>query len=268
MKSPTLSLLAALFAATPVRGAVNEDSTTTTTTNMESPCNNSKILSTHDTMMFVQGLEALRSGKSPRRDDYPFRQLRKDSKSAKMSKSAKNTACLCGNSESSTHKQELDQCMHDLEEAKKPVQSFLFVQMADVCVFELGEDGSVSFYSNSFLEDTEQFSNKPFRLESTVPTHEFFGKFDSTYFPAGDKPNSAITLVDEEESEGLVVSVFASAFNSTDEEGNTVYGYKLTQSKEQEGVKSLNDIMDGKGVKEYAHCSVFIDASQLFDRRI
>jgi hypothetical protein len=61
--------------------------------------------------------------------------------------------------------------------------------------------------------------------------------------------------------------LFASAFNETDEdeEGETVYGYnyKLTQSEEQEAVKSLKDIMDGKDVKVYDHCSMFIDVSYI-----
>jgi hypothetical protein len=248
----TITLLTALFAVTPVsgdaatRGVVKKD---ITTTNMKSPLNNSHI----------QALEALsmhRNEKNPRRDDSS-RQLRKDSKSAK------NAGCLCGSDSTdvlaaNTHKEDLDHCMQDLEEAKKPVPSYLYVQMADVCVFKQDEDGSVSIHSNSFLEDTEQFSNKPFRLESTVPTEEFFAEFDTTFFP-GDKPNSAITLVDKGESEGVVVSVFASAFNATDGEGKTVYGYKLTQSDEQEGVNSLKNIMDGNDVKEYVHCSVFID---------
>ena len=259
----TITLLTALFAVTPVsgdaatRGVVKKDSTTT---NMKSPLNNSQILSNHGTMMFVQALEALsmhHNEKNPRRDDSS-RQLRKDSKSAK------NAGCLCGSDSTdvlaaNTHKEDLDHCMQDLEEVKKPVPSYLFVQMADVCVFKQDEDGSVSIHSNSFLEDTEQFSDKPFRLESTVPTKEFFAEFDTTFFPAGDKPNSAITLVDKGGSEGLVVSVFASAFNTTDGEGKTVYGYKLTQSDEQEGVNSLKNIMDGNDVKEYVHCSVFID---------
>jgi hypothetical protein len=245
-----------------MREAVDEDIVNTKKTAMKS-----KILSHHNGLLFIQAMDVLRmhrSKNSPRHDhDDTSRLLRKDSQSNKSakSKSAKSVGCICDNSDhvaAPTQKEELDKCKHDLEELKTPVPEYLFVQMADGCIFEKDEDGSIPIHSTAFHEDTEQFSDKPFRYESTIPTYEFFDDFDSTYFP-DDKPNSAITVVNEGGSEGVVISVFASAFNRTDEEGKPVYGYKLTQSEEQEAVKSLNDIMDGKDAEAYDHCSVFID---------
>ncbi len=253
-------------AATPVPGAAREAVNEAIITKKSAIKSN--ILSNHG-VSFIQAMDVLRmhrGNRSFRHDhDESSRQLRKDSKSNKSSKSksAKNVGCICDNTDDlsdQTQKEELDQCKQDLEELKKPSPAYLFVQMADGCIFKQDEDGSISIHSDDFLEDTEQFSDKPFRYESTVPTNEFFDKFDSTYFPdPDDKPNAAITLMDEGVSEGVVVSVFASAFHETDEEGKTVYGYKLTQSEEQDAVKSLKDIMDGKDTNVYDHCSVFID---------
>ncbi len=254
------------LAATPfssaTREAVDEDIVNAKKTAMKS-----KILSHHNGLSFVQAMDVLRMHRSknhPRHDhDVSSRQLRKDSqsKSAK-SKGAKSVGCICYNynTDDIAVNEELDQCKHDLEELKKPVPKYLFVQMADGCICEKDEDGSIFIHSTAFHKDTEQFSDKPFRYESTIPTYEFFDKFDSTYFP-DVKPNAAITLVNEGESEGVVISVFASAFNRTDDEGKPVYGYKLTQSEEQEALESLKDIIDGKDTEVHDHCSVFIDST-------
>ena len=69
-------------------------------------------------------------------------------------------------------------------------------------------------------------------------------------------PNAALTIVDDDTSKDVVVSVFAEAYIK---EGD-VYGYKLQQSTTQESVMSLEELMGGEDSVVFDHCSMFIDA--------
>ena len=208
----------------------------------------------------IQAINSIRINRridkgSPLRDTFS-RRLRKDSsnsyskKSTKAKSNSTKNGCSCdGNADdiAATQKDDLEQCLNDLEELKNSTSTpnYLFVQMADRCIFEKDEDGAYRFYSNStaFLQDTEVFSDKdkPFKLESTLPTQEIFETFDNTIFPNGDKPNSAITLIDEDTSEGVVValqSLLEPSMKLMRKEILFGLGYKLSQSPEQEAVKS------------------------------
>ena len=77
-------------------------------------------------------------------------------------------------------------------------------------------------------------------------------------------PNAAMTLVNDDQSLGVVVSVFANGYTNTKEgEGEsgdqTIYGYHLIQSEEQKKVQSLEELMGGQDKVEFDHCSFFID---------
>lgn len=78
-------------------------------------------------------------------------------------------------------------------------------------------------------------------------------------------PNAALTIVHDDISRDVVVSVFAEGYiKDTEGEGGGVgqtYGYKLEQSTSQESVMSLEALMDGGDSVTLDHCSMFIDAN-------
>jgi len=147
------------------------------------------------------------------------------------------------------------------EEEDEDDARFLYVQMADQCTFEQWSDGTYRFYSSLFLSETFEFTDMPLTEERQLFTGEFFSDFHSVYFRENDHPNTAFTLVDKDNSDGVVVSALASAFVEypNGEEGTPLYGYVLDQSKSQASVRSLSDVLDGGSEKTYDHCSIFVD---------
>ena len=110
------------------------------------------------------------------------------------------------------------------------------------------------------------FSDRPFTYEDEISTESFFDSFDDSFTADnGGKPNAAITLVQNDESKDVVVSVFVKAVvkHKDDPDGPT-YVYKLEQSDEQESVTSLSDVLGGKDKITYDHCSIFIDVSTCY----
>ena len=64
---------------------------------------------------------------------------------------------------------------------------------------------------------------------------------------------------------GVAVSVFANGYTKAGESGGqTVYGYNLIQSEEQEKVQSLEELMGGQDKVEFDHCSFFIDSTYCY----
>jgi len=140
--------------------------------------------------------------------------------------------------------------------------TYLFVQMFDECIFQTTDSGIVVVKSRHPHGQTVQFSDRPFTYEQTITTEEFFDTFpDKFNDDNGGMPNSAITLVQDDESKDVVVAVFAKAVikHREDPDGPT-YVYKLEQSDEQASVTSLSDILGGKNKVTYDHCSIFIDS--------
>jgi hypothetical protein len=136
--------------------------------------------------------------------------------------------------------------------------SFLYVQMADQCTFEQWKDGTYRFYSSDFHASTYEFTDMPFEEERELSTGEFFSEFHSVYFQENEHPNTSFTLVDNDNSDGVVVSALASAFVEY-ANGEQAYGYVLDQSDSQRSVRSLSDVLDGGSEKTHDHCSLFID---------
>ena len=77
-------------------------------------------------------------------------------------------------------------------------------------------------------------------------------------------PNAALTIVHDDISRDVVVSVFAEGYiKDTEGEGGgegQTYGYKLEQSTSQKSVMSLEALMDGEDSVTLDHCSMFVDA--------
>jgi hypothetical protein len=151
-------------------------------------------------------------------------------------------------------------------EAQEEVPSYLFVQMADQCIFQTTDNGNLILKSRHFHGDTVIFSNRPFTYEADIATETFFDGFDDAFnAEIGGKPNAAITLVQNDESQDVVVSVFVKAVvkNRDDPDGTTCV-YKLEQSDDQTSVESLSDVMGGKDKMTYDHCSIFIDDIHMY----
>ena len=184
------------------------------------------------------------------------RDLKPDStKSAKgVSKSAKSKSAKanCG---CETYEAELAALKEEMLTPK-----LLFAQVADKCILDMSGD-TPTIQSSSFHNDTEMFSDRPFRYENTTLTQNWFNKFNELFNDGYGFPNAAITLVKDDESLGVVVSVFVNGYiEGGESEGDeTVYGYNLNQSEEQKEVKSLEELMDGEDKMEFDHCSFFID---------
>ena len=150
----------------------------------------------------------------------------------------------------------LDTC-----EAAATTPHWLFVQMADMCTLYRDDDGVFYLESNKFHEDTEWFTDRPMQLEKTEPTSEWFANFNEMFDDEKGMPNAALTVVDDDTSKDVVVSVFAEAYVKEGEsEGGVTYGYELKQSTEQESVLSLEDLlMEGEESVTFDHCSMFVD---------
>ena len=145
--------------------------------------------------------------------------------------------------------------------AQEEAPKYLFVQMADDCSFEITDRGNLILKSRHFHGDTVVFSDRPFTYEEDMSTESFFDGFDEMFTEDnGGKPNAAITLVQNDESKDVVVSVFVKAVvKHRDDPDGPTYVYKLEQSDEQASVKSLSDVTNGKDKVTYDHCSIFID---------
>ena len=149
----------------------------------------------------------------------------------------------------------------DEEEEEQPTA--LFVQMADQCTFQTTDSGNVVLKSRHFHGDTVVFSDRPSTYEKEMSTETFFNNFDDAFNDDnGGKPNAAVTLVQNDESQDIVVSVFVKAVvkHRDDPDGKPTYVYKLEQSDDQASVKSLRDVMGGKDKVTYDHCSIFVDS--------
>ena len=154
----------------------------------------------------------------------------------------------------------LDTC-----EAAATAPSWLFVQMADMCTLYRDRDGVFYLESNKFHEDTEWFTDRPLQLEKTEPTSEWFNNFSELFDDENGMPNAALTIVDDDMSKDVVVSVFvfAEGYIKEGESDAPIYGYKLGQSTEQESVISLEDLLDDEDSVAFDHCSMFIDITVL-----
>ena len=143
----------------------------------------------------------------------------------------------------------------DLCEAAAAAPAWLFVQMADMCTLYRNEDGKYHIESSKFHKETEWFTDRPFQLEKTQPTSEWFSNFKELFDDEDGMPNAALTIVHDDISLDVVVSVFAEGYIR---EGLT-YGYKLDQSASQESIVAIEALMDGEDSVTFDHCSMFID---------
>jgi len=214
-------------------------------------------------MRFVRALDAVRGGRRARQEkskentdgpDDPLRHLRRVQEDG-----GQPTTCEAALAEAEQNLAAYEQ-NEKLEKEEGP--KYLFVQIADQCIFQTTDGGNLVLKSRHFHGDTMVFSDRPFTYEEEISTESFFDGFDDAFnADNGGKPNAAITLVQNDESKDVVVSVLVKAVvkHQDDPDGPT-YVYKLEQSDEQTSVTSLIDVMGGKDKMTYDHCSIFIDA--------
>ena len=189
------------------------------------------------------------------------RRLRPDDVVGVSAKSAKTTS-KSAKASSSSCQAKLDTC-----QAAAAAPKWLFVQMADMCTLYRNEDGEYHIESSKFHKNTEWFTDRPFQLEATQPTSEWFKNFTELFDDEKGMPNAALTIVHDDISRDVVVSVFAEGYiKDTEGEGGgegQTYGYKLEQSTSQESVMSLEALMDGEDSVTLDHCSMFIDSKMM-----
>ena len=146
----------------------------------------------------------------------------------------------------------------DAHKAAATEPHWLHVQMADTCTLYRDNDGMFRLESNKFHKDTEWFSDRPLRYEKTTSTSDWFENFNKLFDDGDGMPNAALTIVDDDMSKDVVVSVFAEGYTKDEGGGAPTYGYKLEQSADQQSVMSLEELMNGE-VATFGHCSMFID---------
>ena len=139
--------------------------------------------------------------------------------------------------------------------------SYLIVQMADKCTFQTTNKGNLVLKSRNFHSDTIWFSDRPLTYEEEMSTESFFENFNKFFDQDnGGMPNAAITLVQNDESKDVVVSVFVKAVvKHREDPDGPMYVYKLEQSDDQATAMPLSDIMRGKDKMTHDHCSIFVD---------
>ena len=146
----------------------------------------------------------------------------------------------------------------DAYKAAATEPQWLFVQMADECTSYRDSDGVFHLESRKFHKDTERFSDRPLRYENTTSTSGWFENFNKLFDDGDGMPNAALTIVDDDMSKDVVISVFAEGYIKDEEGDAPTYGYKLEQSTDQQSVMSLEELMNGEGAT-FDHCSMFID---------
>ena len=179
------------------------------------------------------------------------RALKPDSTKSAKSKSAKAN-CGC-----ETYEAELQALKEEMLTPK-----WLFAQVADKCILDMSGD-TPTIESASFHNDTEMFTDRPFRYENTTLTQTWFSNFNYLFDDGYGFPNAAMTLVKDDESLGVVVSAFVNGYTKDDGGDQTIYGYNLDQSDEQKEVRSLEELMGGQVKVEFDHCSFFIDTADV-----
>ena len=242
-----VGLLSLAAAEQPPRGAAGGDGVASGHLNLHS-------------VRLVRALDAVRHGRRAHQEkskehlddpDDPLRHLRRVQEDG-----GQPTTC-----EAALAEAEKNLAAYEGKEKEEEGPKYLIVQMADQCIFQTTDSGNLVLKSRHFHGDTVMFSDRPFTYEEEISTESFFDTFDDTFnADNGGKPNAAITLVQNDESKDVVVSVFVKAVvKHRDDPNGPTYVYKLEQSDEQDSVTSLSDVMGGKDKMTYDHCSIFID---------
>ena len=143
-------------------------------------------------------------------------------------------------------------------EAERLAPSNLYVQTAGTCRLPRRDDDTYTLKSNDLGGTTWLFTDKPFKIESSVDTATFAADFDEK-FP-GQPPNFALTAVlPSGKFDEPLVAVMEKAYMA---DGGEIVKYRIRQSKSQAGNGiSLADVVGevGEGI-DLEYCSFFIDS--------
>lgn len=143
-------------------------------------------------------------------------------------------------------------------EAERLAPSNLYVQTAGTCRLRRRDDDTYTLKSTDLSGTTWLFTDRPFKIESSVDTASFVADFDET-FP-GQPPNFALTAVlPSGKFDEPLVALMEKAYMADDGE---IVKYRIRQSKSQAGNGiSLADVVGevGEGV-DLEYCSFFIDS--------
>jgi len=270
-------LLIFAIAIVSVCGADNSNSAAAGVSKKKAVSNHLPLLP-HETL--VNTVSALRVGrrlgvhklfsKSSKKVDGKSGKANSSTKSDKANKSAKAYSKGQKGNDSALFTSCADvQAKLDTCEAAANTPSWLFVQMADMCTLYRDDDGVYYLESSNFHKDTEWFTDRPMKYEKTEATSDWFNNFNELFDDEKGMPNAALTIVDDDMSKDVVVSVFAEGYvkeGEGEDEGVTTYGYKLEQSTDQESVLALDSLIeDEEDSITFDHCSMFIDEAAACD---
>ena len=154
---------------------------------------------------------------------------------------------------------ELEQCQAELAKRKNEA-SYLFIQTASACQIQRStdNDGETSYklVTDTISEDTYVFSDRPYRVEGTVPTTDFSAAWNDMF--QSSNPNVGMTLVSDEQ---VAVGPLVVEFSEPDYQDNGQLAYTIEQSPNQDGVLSIESIFDGRSPNSvsFESCCFFID---------
>ena len=136
--------------------------------------------------------------------------------------------------------------------------------MGQTCKLKRKERGdgkySYEWSSKDLDDDTYVFSDRPYRIASSVPTLDFFKNFGDMFSKeTGGRPNGVMTFRHEDADvlEGPLIAVYIDAAYK---KSSDKYVYELSQSKDQGEVNALDDFFRDGDEVEYEACSMFIDS--------
>ena len=100
---------------------------------------------------------------------------------------------------------------------------------------------------------TVLFSDRPARVAKNVATETFVDNFDAIF--VSSKPNTVISLANEEDDPLIVVITGAKILRTNEEDGSLVLEYDIEQQGTQDEVSSIDQFVE----YDRQHCSIFVD---------
>ena len=100
---------------------------------------------------------------------------------------------------------------------------------------------------------TVLFSDRPAREAKNVFTRAFVDNFDAIF--VSSKPNTVISLANEEDDPLIVVITGAKILRTNEEDGSLVLEYDIEQQGTQDEVSSIDQFVE----YDRQHCSIFVD---------
>jgi len=173
--------------------------------------------------------------------------------------SRRTLAASKGNKKGKKGKSNKSSCEKELQQCKDAAEdpTYLMIQTGKECKIERQGQNKYHLISN-VGDETFGFTDRPIRMEGTIPTEVFIDYFD--YLFESSTPNVGITLVSKDTEEFLGPLVVIASNPKMTDDGKV--DYKIEQSKSQDVVNPLKSFFEGTDSVSFKDCSLFIDGMQ------